>query len=77
MEVIKKTVKRALIVSGVTDTEFAIVPDLNTHYNFKILLTSQVRDIGFFDAFVEPYGYPYGSEVNNTQPFIGFENLYL
>ncbi|MFW6246593.1 MAG: hypothetical protein ACOC22_00255 [bacterium] len=53
MEVIKKTIKRALTVSGVTDTEFVIIPDLNVFYNFKISLTSQVHDIGFFDAFVE------------------------
>lgn len=54
MEVIKKTVKRALTVSGVTDTEFVIIPDLNTHYTFKILLKSKVRDIGFFDD-LKPY----------------------
>jgi len=54
MEVIKKTVNRALMVSGVTDTEFVIIPDLNTFYNFKILLTSKVHDIGFFDS-VEPF----------------------
>lgn len=57
MEVIKKTIKRAMTISGVTDSEFVIVPDLNTSYDFKILLTSQVRDIGFFDAFIEPYPY--------------------
>lgn len=49
MEVIKKQVKRALTVSGVTDNEFVIIPDLNTFYHFKILLTSKTRDIGFFD----------------------------
>jgi len=54
MEVIKKTVKMAMTVSGITESEFAIVPDLNTFYNFKILLTSKNKDVGFFDN-VKPY----------------------
>jgi hypothetical protein len=64
MEVIKKTVKMAMTISGVTENEFVVVPDLNTSYKFKILLTSQVRDIGFFDDIKEDYEVE-GCETSN------------
>lgn len=32
-----------------------IIPDLNVVYNIKISLTSEIKDIGFFDAYdIEP-----------------------
>jgi hypothetical protein len=81
MEVIKKTVKMAMTVSGITDSDFVIVPDLNTSYNFKILLTSQVHDIGFFDN-VESVDYVQGFNnvyYGNDSLFtpIGFNNLLI
>lgn len=73
MEIIKKTILRVM-TTGATTTEntYAIIPDIDAVYNIKINLSSDVRDIGFFDAFVEtfqPYSY-YG----DGEP-IGLGNL--
>lgn len=54
METIKKTIKRAMTTGTTTicdvDDCFIIVPDLNAVYNFKILLTKNDEDLGFFDV---------------------------
>ena len=53
MEYIKKEIKlKTILVSGYTGTTkfYKIVPDTGTTYNFKILLTQNARDLGFFDT---------------------------
>ncbi|MFW6243058.1 MAG: hypothetical protein ACOC2W_02770 [bacterium] len=52
MEVIKKTVNRKMITgttSGDTNT-IIVMPDEDAVYFFKLLLTSDAHDMGFFDA---------------------------
>jgi hypothetical protein len=56
MEIIKKKILQAL-TTGVTfnvtgGTEHVIIPDLNATYYLKFSLDSQIRDLGFMDAFV-------------------------
>lgn len=58
MEVIKKIIHRALTTltvpcTGTTGTCHVIIPDLDAVYFMKLNLTSELMDIGFFDAFVE------------------------
>jgi len=57
MEVLKKTVLMALTTGLTTTTSgnsYIIVPDLTAIYYFKIGLTAEMPDLGFFDAYVEP-----------------------
>jgi hypothetical protein len=58
MELIKKTVQRAM-TTGLTATttgySYIIIPDINAVYHFKILLTNELQDMGFFDADVESF----------------------
>lgn len=60
MEVIKKTILRALTTEPVPCGDDVvgpcrrIIPDLSAVYFMKLSLTSEVMDIGFFDAYVEP-----------------------
>jgi hypothetical protein len=51
LELIKKIVKQALTITGVTDTSYEIVPNLATFYCFKINLTTEDHDFGFFDVY--------------------------
>lgn len=53
MEAIKKTVLQA-VTTGTTATggTFIIIPDLSKIYYFKISLTQEARDLGFFEAYV-------------------------
>jgi hypothetical protein len=89
MEFIKKRIQQIMTTgttTGCTDLCRIIVPNLDISYYFKISLTSEVKDIGFFDAFQEPpygsqmYGSPiygssyYGNNVDNLVP-IGLNNL--
>jgi len=57
MEAIKKTILQAL-TTGLTATtsgySYVIIPDLTAVYYIKIGLKQTARDIGFFDAYVEP-----------------------
>lgn len=56
MEVIKKKVERIMTTgttSGCTENCFVFIPDLNAEYKFKILLTSEAKDLGFFDVVEE------------------------
>lgn len=53
MEIIKKTILQAL-TTGKTGNDFIIIPDLTVNYNFKILLTEDVNDFGFFRSYSEP-----------------------
>lgn len=55
MEIIKKTIKLSE----------------DADYNFVILLTSTVKDLGFFDSVQYSYGYNYDDSSNG----IGLENL--
>ncbi len=54
MEVLKKTIQMAL-TTGLTATtsgnSYIIVPDLTAIYHFKINLTAEMPDLGFFDAY--------------------------
>lgn len=49
MNKIKKKVK---LITTIND-ENIIVPDTSVQYNFKILLSAKVKDLGFFDAINE------------------------
>lgn len=76
MEVIKKQVQRVMTTgttSGDTENSFIIIPDTGTTYNFRILLTSEANDLGFFDAHVVdyPYPYPYTLDDNDNNELIG------
>lgn len=57
MEVLKKTIQMAL-TTGLTATtsgnSYIIVPDLTAIYHFKIGLTAEMPDLGFFDAYAPP-----------------------
>jgi hypothetical protein len=75
MEIIKKKIFQIMTTgttSGCTENCFVIIPDLSVVYNFKIGLTSDIKDLGFFDASDIPVTYPYGN--NNAIP-IGLDNL--
>jgi len=52
MEIIKKTVLQA-VTTGTTSTGVQIIPDLTKSYYFKILLSQDSLDCGFFDAFID------------------------
>lgn len=68
MEVIKKKIKMAMTTGTTTgctsnDNCFVIVPDTGATYNFKILLTSKIKDLGFFDVDKKfYYTYYYGDD---------------
>ena len=72
MEVIKKTILQA-VTTGLTATtsgySYIIIPDLTAVYYIKIGLKQTARDIGFFDAYVEP--------VEPTPPTPPVETYYL
>jgi len=52
MEVIKKTVERIMTTKPSNDGSgyVNIIPDTGVTYHFKISLTQDATDIGFFDA---------------------------
>lgn len=76
MELIKKTVNIAMTTGTTTGctggTCFVIVPDLSAIYHFKISLSNDVQDIGFFDAYDPPEKHWY---YGGNEP-IGLENLF-
>jgi hypothetical protein len=49
MEVIKKITLQA-VTTGHTSNGTIIIPDLAKEYYFKILLSQEAHDYGFFDA---------------------------
>lgn len=59
--------------------QFKLIPSRNLY--MAILLTSTVKDLGFFDSYVEPYrppygyGYGYGYGYSNDNNGIGIDNL--
>ncbi len=58
MELIKKTVQRIMTTgvtacTGTTGNCYVLIPDLTVNYYFKIGLTAETEDIGFFDAYVQ------------------------
>jgi len=57
VELLKKTILRAM-TTGLTATttgySYIIIPDIDAVYHFKIGLTAELQDIGFFDAHVAP-----------------------
>jgi hypothetical protein len=72
MEIIKKTINRALTKEIIDNkNNFIVKPDLNAIYWMKILLTSKSMDFGFFDYYEENIDY-YG--YGQTNP-IGLNNL--
>lgn len=52
MEVIKKTVHQAVTTGTTVTGGTIIIPDLSKIYYFKISLTQEARDLGFFEAYV-------------------------
>lgn len=68
MELIKKTILQAVTTgttTGCTGSCRIIIPNSGATYCFKIGLTQEAIDIGFFDAYVEYGGYGYGgNDVN-------------
>lgn len=76
MEVIKKTILQALtteIITGCTGNYCIIIPDLTVNYYFKICLTQETQDCGFFDINDQyPYQYPYS---NDSYVGIGYQLL--
>jgi hypothetical protein len=62
MELIKKTVYRIMTTgttTGCTGTCRVIIPDTGVTYNLKILINQEVKDAGFFDAYMldSPFDY--------------------
>jgi len=76
MEILKKTILQ-ILTTGTTSGGTIIIPNTGVTYNFKVGLVSVVKDIGFFDAFVDD-GHPYTPVYwyGNSQP-IGLSNLLL
>ena len=67
MEIIKKRILQAMttgITTGCTGNCYVIIPDLTANYYVKICLTSDVRELGFFDVYVDEGGYD-GYDGNN------------
>lgn len=89
MEVIKKRILQAMTTgatTGCTGNCYVIVPDLTASYYVMICLTSNAKELGFFDVYVEDGGYD-GYDGNNRnienkimmvsiEP-IGLDNLIL
>jgi len=82
MEIIKKTIKQLLTTgttTGCTGTCRVIIPITSSGvtHNFKILLTQETEDIGFFDAYIFDNAFDYiklsgitsGITEQNTQIF--------
>lgn len=89
MDVIKKTIYRAVTTSGLTDNHYIIIPDLSAEYHMKFGLTHDAIDMGFFDiklGTIQNGSYDYGGynysvgvhnggvSVVNIEP-IGIGNL--
>lgn len=82
MELIQKKIERIMTTGTTTGcTPCAIIiPDITVNYYFKISLTAESPDIGFFDAYVPQITayYPYGSadEYNTLVLGIGESLLF-
>jgi len=50
MELVKKRIKIATTTGLTSGNSYVIIPNPNAEYNFKILLTADLIDIGFLDA---------------------------
>lgn len=65
MELIQKKIERIMTTGTTTGCTpcAVIIPDTTVNYYFKISLTAESHDIGFFDAYVPQITayYPYGS----------------
>jgi hypothetical protein len=62
MEIIKKTILQAVTTgttTGCTGTCRIIIPDTGATYNIKLLLSGEIHDFDFFDAYTlnTPYSY--------------------
>lgn len=74
MEIIKKTILQVL-TTGITATtggnKYIIIPDTGATYNMKFGLTTEIKDIGFFDAYMlnDSYYYYYVSGDTNMAKF--------
>jgi len=87
MEFLRKRVELKMKLqkhSNISGDTYTIVPDTSVSYGFKISLTAEGKDLGFFDAITDTiisgyYGY-YGYYGQNSAPItnnypIGLENL--
>jgi len=85
MEIIKKQVLQALTTgttTGCTGSCRIIIPDLTANYFFKICLSQETQDIGFFDTYtINDYGgydgydgYD-GKNINNTILLVNIEPI--
>jgi hypothetical protein len=77
MEVLKKTVQLIMTTgttSGCSGNCRIIIPDTGVTYYFKILLTRETIDIGFFDAYMVTGGYKY-IKVLNAVDVVKYENF--
>jgi hypothetical protein len=55
MEILKKTIQQIMTTGKTTSCNkncYVIIPDITIFYNFKICLTQEAHDFGFFDAYV-------------------------
>lgn len=86
MEVIKKRILQAMTTGATTGCSgncYVIIPDLTASYYIKICLTSDAKELGFFDVYVEDGGYDgnNGNIENNIMMVsiepIGLDNLIL
>jgi len=69
MEVIKKKVQMVMTTGTTACTSgscYVIIPDLTAVYYFKIGLSAEMRDIGFFDAYT-------GAFISGGETFYALE----
>lgn len=90
MEVIKKTVQMVMTTGTTACTSgtcYIIIPNTGVTYYFKIGLTAEMQDIGFFDAYapiiIEPEPEPepgeetYQYEDSDDSPFTDSDDTYF
>jgi len=74
MEKIQKKIERIMTTGTTTGCTpcAVIIPDTTVNYYFKISLTAESPDIGFFDAFMPQITayYPYGTALNEYNTLV-------
>ena len=81
MEIIKIRILQAMTTgttTGCTGNCYVMIPDLTANYYVKICLTSDIRELGFFDAYVEEGGYDGNNRsVENNIMMVSIEPIGL
>lgn len=74
MEVIKKVIHQALTTGTTTGctggTCFIIIPNTGVTYYMKLSLVQEVKDLGYFNTYVEPEP-KFDEDIGDWIPLIG------